>query len=175
MKDPNWFIKLMKSAPKKKKRKNHKSAWTVDESKCLSIEEVNKLRDFCNKIRIEGLKSRRFSLVRNWFMIELGLKTGLRVGEMAFLKHVNLFLEGPKSSIVVLGKGKKKRSVWINSSFKQTCLDYIEYKKSFGYSIQEDSPLLNNLQGSKISKRALQKFFKEIIVKNFCKALTEIL
>ena len=155
------FIKLMKHEPKQRRPKRY--AWTVDESKCLSINEVNKLRTFSKQLKAEGLSQRRFSLVRNWFMVELGLKTGLRVEEMASLKHVNLFLDGPKSSIVVLGKGNKKRSVWINSKFKQTCQTYLKYKMDFGYSTDDMSYLLNNLRGDKISKRALQKFFKEII------------
>jgi len=157
------FIKLMKNVPERKKQRRY--AWTIDESKYLSINEVDRLREFSKKLKNKGLHQRKFSLVRNWFMVELGLKTGLRVEEMASLKHVDLFLDGPKSSIVVLGKGNKKRSVWINSKFKQTCQIYLKHKMDFGYSTDDSSYLLNNIKGDKISKRALQKFFKEIVTK----------
>ena len=35
----------------------------------------------------------------------------------------------------------------------------------FGYEIHQDSYLLNNIKGLKISKRALQKFFKDLLKK----------
>jgi len=96
-------------------------------------------------------------------MIELGLHAGLRVSEMASLKHGNLLINGEKSSIVVIGKGTKKRAIWISTSFKNTCQEYIAYKKNFRYSADNDSYLFNNLNGGKISKRSLQKFFKAIV------------
>ena len=123
------------------------------------------LEKFTKKLKGEGLKKRRFSKIRNWFMIELGLETGLRVSEMASLKHDGLFIDEFRSSIIVTGKGNKKRSVWINSDFKHKCLEYIEYKKRFGFKTDNESFFLNNLRDSRISKRALQKFFKEIITK----------
>ena len=152
----------MKSEPSGSKKKN-KISWVIDESKCLSIKEVRKLRKVCNKIKIHGLKNNRFTLVRNWFMIELGLSVGLRVEEMASLKHGNLFIDKNRSSILITGKGNKKRAVWINLDFKITCQRYIAYKKEFGYGTSSEDYLLNNLKGTRISKRALQKFFKNMI------------
>lgn len=98
-------------------------------------------------------------------MTELGLNAGLRVEEMAGLQHKHLFIDGENSSIVVFGKGQKKRLVWLNSKFKAMCKAYVSYKKAFGFSCCDESFLLNNLNGEKISKRALQKFFKQILVK----------
>lgn len=155
----------MKGEQNSRKKKNRRFAWIIDESKCLSIGEVKKLRNFCNKSKIDGLRSKKFVRVRNWFMVELGLNAGLRVEEMASLKQGNLIIVGTKSSIVVIGKGDKKRAVWINSDFKKKCHTYINYKKKFGYDINDESYLLNNLKGDKISKRALQKFFKIILEK----------
>ena len=96
-------------------------------------------------------------------MVELCLNSGLRVEEMTLLKHCNLLINESRSSIVVIGKGNKKRAVWISSAFKKTCWTYIEYKKRFGFSTDDESYLMNNLKGSKISKRALQKFFEGIL------------
>ena len=158
-----WFTFLMKSEPPKKKQKK---VWIMDESKCLTRSEVRKLRGFCEREKTKGLKQDRFSPVRNWFMVELGLNTGLRVNEMATLKHSNLIIEGERSSIFVIGKGKKPRSIWINSEFKTTCQKYFQYQKRFGYRTDPHAFLLNNLSGEKISKRALQKFFKQILKKS---------
>lgn len=158
------FIELMKD--ELPDNKTNRFSWIIDESKCLSIEEVKKLRYACNKARIQGIRNHRFADVRTWFMIELGINAGLRVAEMASLKHQNLLLNGDRSSILVTGKGNKKRAVWISSGFKAICQTYIGYKKRFGYSTDDDSFLLNNLKGNKITKRALQKFFKLILKKS---------
>lgn len=162
MTPPNWFTKLMKSEPKKRKKR---IPWNIDESKCLSKSEVITLRRFCIQLKIKGFQNNKFTAIRNWFMIELGLNTGLRVQEMASLKHSSLLLDEGRSSIFLKGKGNKKRSVWINSTFKRKCITYLKYKKRFGFSTAPDSSLLNNLKDEEISKRALQKFFKIIFKK----------
>ncbi|MCK5125537.1 MAG: tyrosine-type recombinase/integrase [candidate division Zixibacteria bacterium] len=150
----------MKREPNSKKALKKKYYWIIDESKCLSIREVAKLQQYSNQIRIKGLDSKRFSLIRRWFMIELGIRTGLRVKEMASLKHKNMLIDDSRSSFTFIGKGNKPRLVWINSEFRQLCHQYISYKKMFGYDISGDTPLLNNLKGKRISRRALQKDFK---------------
>jgi len=159
------FTKLMKSEPGDKSIRKRRFAWVVDESKCLTIEEITKLRNFCNKAKIFGLNHGKFTSVRNWFMIDLGLNTGLRVNEMASLKHKNFLINGERSSIVVIGKGGKKRAIWISTDFKKTCKNYFYYKNQFGYLTQEENYVLNNIKGTKITKRSLQKFFKSIIEK----------
>ena len=155
----NWFIKLMKSEPTKKRR----TPWVVDASKYLTKAEVKRLVAYCNRMKLEGLKKKRFAGVRNWFMVELGLNTGLRVQEMASLRHSNLLIGDEQSSITLVGKGGKKRSVLVSKRFKRKCLAYIEYKEKFKYCIDPESNVLNNLAGKEISKRALQKFFKLIV------------
>lgn len=123
------------------------------------------MRKYCTKIKERGIERRKFSLIRNWFTVELGLNTGLRVEEMASLKHGQCFLDKGKSSVVITGKGEKRRAVWISEGFRKTCLVYFGYKRDFGYSANSDEHVLNNLGGRRISKRSLQKFFKNIIEK----------
>jgi len=153
----------MKSEPMGNLRRKNNHVWIIDESKCFGIEEVQKLKKYCEELKTTGINNKNFTSVRNWFMIELGLNTGLRVNEMASLKHKNLLIDGVRSSIVVIGKGNKKRAIWINTYFKETCQAYITYKNQFGYAIDDEAFLLNNNKGCKISKRALQKFFKLIL------------
>lgn len=159
------FIKLLKSEPTAKKRKKTKRPWEMDESKYLGKAEVRKLISFCNNYKKVGLQDKKFTRLREWFMVELGLNTGLRVQEMADLKGSNLLIDKDRSSIVLIGKGNKKRAIWISSKFKKTCKTFLNYKVKFGYSVKNEDYLLNNLKGEKISKRALQKFFKKIIRK----------
>lgn len=158
------FTKQMKCEPCYKRMRRHSSAWIVNEGKCLSINEIQKLRRFCQLTKSKGIRNMQFTKIRNWFMVELGLNTGLRVAEMASLRHSSLFIDDNRSSILVLGKGHKIRPIWISSSFKRICKAYLNYKRRFGYDLEADSPLLNNLKGGFISKRALQKFFKSIII-----------
>lgn len=158
------FIKLMKNELAGDKKKTNFS-WVIDESKCLNSQEVRKLRKTCRQARDYGLRHKNFTAVRNWFMVELGMNAGLRVEEMSSLKHENLLIDKNRASIVVTGKGGRKRAVWINSSFKRECFEYFGYKKSFGYGTREEDSLLNNLKGNRISKRALQKFFKILVKK----------
>jgi site-specific recombinase XerD len=157
------FTFLMKGEQPQKRKRN---AWNIDESKCLSESEVKKLNRYCLGLKRYGLQSRNFTAIRNWFMIELGLNTGLRVQEMASLKHENLLFHEGRSSITFTGKGNKKRSIWISSVFKRKCLYFIKCKMDLGFTIEPYCYLLNNIKNEGISKRALQKFFKQIIEKS---------
>lgn len=148
----------MKSAPRKTAR-----GWFIDETKCLRAVEVRALRATSLEAKRRGLRDRQFTAVRNWFMVELGLQTGLRVEEMAGLRHGDLFLNNGRSSLRVLGKGNKPRPVWISSRFRKLCEQYTSLKNRFGYSVDNQCFLLNNRRGTKITKRSLQKFFSQII------------
>ncbi|MBU0477031.1 tyrosine-type recombinase/integrase, partial [bacterium] len=77
--------------------------WILDESKYLKTEEVRKLMDTCRELM---QKHKNFIAVRNCFMVELGLFTGLRVTEMANLNCGDLLIETEQSSLIVRkGKG----------------------------------------------------------------------
>ena len=137
------FTKLMKGEQARAGARMRNPVWVIDESKCLSISEVRKLRAVALQTRDQGVEEARFSLVRNWFMIELGLQAGLRVGEMVSLTHGQVLLDNGRSSLLVHGKGGKKRAVWISASFKHTCLQYAAFKQDFGFPIDADSPVLS--------------------------------
>lgn len=107
-----------------------------------------------------------FVLVRDWFMVELGLFTGLRVGEMANLNCGDLLVENAQSSLIVRrGKGNKKRVVMLSNEFKKECLWFLKYKEKLKQDISENAPLLCSLSGNRLSKRALQKAFKRCLRK----------
>lgn len=154
------FTKLMKSDPVAKSRP--KAAWIIDESKCLAGSEVIKLQKVALKSKSKGVQNRRLRLIRNWFMIELGLCAGLRVGEMASLSHGDFLVDNGRSSIRVTGKGQKMRPVWIGTDLREQYHEYRECLSHFGYSVEGESPALPNQSGGFISKRTLQKAFKLI-------------
>ena len=127
-----WFIKLMKSEPRKKKRR-----WVIGEDKIFSIEEIERIRKICWKCKWEGIKQKKYYLVRDWFMIEVGLFSGLRVDEMRQLKVGDIHIRGNHSSIFVRnGKGGRKRNVWINAEFKEICEEYIKLRERFDLAMK---------------------------------------
>lgn len=131
----------------------------------MSMPEVEILRKTSQHTKSKGLKDKRFSHIRTWLLIQLGLQAGLRVGEMASLKHGDLLIDETRSSIIVLGKGNKRRAVWIGSELKKAVKTYLTYKHRFGFENGSKSFLLNNPSGNNISRRALQKAFKALLLK----------
>jgi site-specific recombinase XerD len=141
-------------------------SWILDEEKYLKIEEVKILRDTCRKLKQEGIKRNNPVFVRDWFMIELGLFTGLRVEEMADLNCGDLLIDNAQSSLIVRkGKGNKKRVVLLNPVFKKECLWFLKYKQSIHQEINENSCVLCSIEGNTLTKRALQKDFKRTMKK----------
>lgn len=158
------FAKLMKSAFLTEPKRKARNAWLIDQSKCMSMSEVEALEKTCQDLRTRGIRKKKFSLIRTWMLVQLGLRAGLRIGEMAGLKHGNLLIDDTRSSIVVLGKGNKRRAIWINSELKEDCQAYLNFKAKLGFENGRETFLLNNRWGKKISRRALQKSFKAALV-----------
>ncbi len=135
--------------------------WILSEKKVLLEAEVKILRKFCNRLRKIGLKNEKFCLVRGWFMVELGLFTGLRVEEMTGLKVKDVIISDRHASIFVRrGKGGKKRTVWINNKFKHICNDFLKLRGKFSLHNDVEQFLFTSQKGKPITKRALQKQFK---------------
>lgn len=155
------FIKLMKSEQFVKEPKKNRFAWTLDESKYLDTNQIKALRKVCKKARDVSLKQRKFVHVRDWFMIELGLFSGLRVAEMANLKCGDLHINNKQSSLSVRnGKGNRPRTVRLKKEFKHECLWFLKRGKTIGQDISSGAHLLTAARGTPLTKRALQKAFK---------------
>jgi site-specific recombinase XerD len=139
-------------------------SWTLDEKKYLRLDEVKELRASCRQVRNLALNLDKTIAVRDWFMIELGLNSGLRVEEMRNLKMEDLNIQRNQSSLVVKkGKGGKTRIVYINSRFKNTCKWFIRWKINLGQETKAEDYLLTKRNGKQLVKRALQKAFKRCI------------
>jgi site-specific recombinase XerD len=135
--------------------------WIIHQDKVFLRDEIKELRKHGNGIKRRGLKEFKLCSVRNWFMDELGLFTGLRVEEMVDLKIKDILINDRYASVVVRnGKGGKKRIVKINDSFKHTCSKFIEIRKKFELSNDREEYLLTSQKGKRLTTRALQKQFK---------------
>lgn len=138
-------------------------SWSLSEQSFLTLKKVKRLRRYCGKHKDEALKATDYLPVRNWFMIELGLNTGLRVQEMSDLKAGDLLISGEESSLIVRrGKGGKKRTVWLNKDFKDTCRSFLQWKQKYSHAVDEQAPVLTTEMGRQLTKRTLQNDFKRI-------------
>ena len=142
------------------KLKKNRFSWALDETKYLNWKKVKKLRRACEKTKALTLKNNQIIPVRNWFMVELGLFTGLRVCEMVNLKSTDLHIHEEQSSLTVqAGKGDKPRTVYFSEAFKKECLFYLRWK---GKRIP-GTYLFANREGKRLTKRTLQKSFKKCL------------
>jgi site-specific recombinase XerC len=140
-------------------------SWVLDERKFLPSEQVSKLRKFCNQRKETARRTDKFIAVRNWFMIELGLNTGLRVQEMTDLQWGDMFVSALEASVVVRkGKGKRKRSVWIGNAFKKECQFFKYWVNLQGHSVNDEAFVFTSKTDSPLTKRSLQKAFKQIVI-----------
>jgi site-specific recombinase XerD len=146
---------LIASKPKK-----NRFSWVLNETKYLSLKKVEKLRKFCKKVKDLALENNEIIPIRNWFMMDLGLFTGLRVDEMVNLKSNDLYLQDEQSSLTVEnGKGNKSRTIYFPEAFKEECLFYLQWKEKRLPGVY----LFANKKGEQLSKRTLQKSFKKCL------------
>ena len=141
-------------------QKNHFS-WAIDEAKYLDLERVRKLRMACLQAKDKALEENKIVPVRDWFTVELGLFTGLRVKEIVDLEVSALHLKENQSSLTVKrGKGNRTRTVYLPKTFKEECLFYLNWKEK---AIPRSDYLFTNTKGQPLTKRALQKAFKKCL------------
>lgn len=161
------FTKLMKGVlrPINKKRKKTRFSWSLDENKYLALEMVKKLKKACLKAKNKALERGSQIPVRDWFMIELGLNTGFRVMEMARLRCGDIHVKDQQSSVRIVGKGRKMRSVKISPFFKSECLWFLKWKEKISQRIDSEACVLVSQKDEKLTRRALQKAFKRCMKK----------
>ena len=136
--------------------------WVLEPIKFLSLEEAKRLLQSA-KERAEAAIVRGLKVpVRDYFIIDLALSTGLRVMEIAQLNCGDVFIQDTIGSLLVRnGKGGKKRLVRFNETFKRHLEEYISWKKSVGEPTTADAPLLlSSITGHHMTTRAIQKAFK---------------
>ena len=117
-------------------------------------------------MKSDGLRKGTFSLIRDWFMVELALLTGLRVMEVQNLRVNDLRIRHSMSSIHVrCGKGGKKRDVWINRELKNECMEFLGIREKFGFVNDANNHVFCSSKGQPLTTRGLQKAFKRCLRK----------
>ena len=141
--------------------------WVLDPQKCLAEEEVTRLRRTLRRLAHLAAASGQRVPVRDRFVVELALATGLRVMEIAGLNCGDVFAAGEDAWLAVRkGKGGKKRIVRFSHAFGKTYLQYLRWKQAVGEATCHGSPLLvSSNTGRHLTTRALQKAFKRSAAK----------
>ncbi|MDL1957502.1 MAG: tyrosine recombinase XerC [Candidatus Desulfofervidus auxilii] len=96
--------------------------------------------------------------VRDKAILELLYATGVRVSELVNinLEHVNL-IDG---TILVYGKGRKERLVFMGDKAKQALMNYLQQRKKLIKNNKEKALFLN-IFGNRISARSIEKIVKK--------------
>ncbi len=139
-----------------------KSNWILDPGKFLSREEVSRLLETARKrAKVAAARGNKVA-VRDYFLVDLALSTGLRVAEIADLKYGDIFLRDHFCALIVRkGKGGKKRLVRFNGALRCHYIEYIAWKQSVGEPSGSNDPLiLSSNTGTHMTTRALEKAFK---------------
>jgi len=139
-----------------------RSNWVLDPGKFLSREEVNRLLETAKKRAEVALGRGKKVAIRDYFIVDLALSTGLRVAEIADLKCKDIFLREQFCALLVRnGKGGKKRLVRFNGAFKHHYEKYINWKQNVGEPTGLSDPLfLSSNTGNHMTTRAIGKAFK---------------
>lgn len=137
-------------------------AWILDEGKFLTESEVRRLKALLEKRKVEALLKNCKTGVKDWIVINLALFTGLRVMEIAALKHRDLMIEKGNSSLLVRnGKNGQSRFVRFGPSLNDFLLEYIEWKKNVYESTWPEAPLIfSSNTGMAMTIRGIQKIFE---------------
>ena len=141
--------------------------WVLDEGKYLKKREVEKLMNTVEQRKQEAVAKARKVQVRDWFVINLAMLTGLRVQELADLNCGDFHIGNGVSSLIVRhGKGNKQRVVKFNGKLKKAFLEYIDWKEKVGEPTDSENPLILSSNTKKhITTRALEKMFKRCVKK----------
>ncbi|MHC4889199.1 MAG: tyrosine-type recombinase/integrase [Planctomycetota bacterium] len=138
--------------------------WILTPDKFLSPEEARKLLETARE-RAEAARVKMHKTpVRDYFIVDLALSTGLRVIEIATLNYGDMFVKDTICSLLVRnGKGGKRRLVRFSRSFSHHCAEYMQWKQTVGEPTGPSDPLLlSSITDSHMTTRAVQKVFKRV-------------
>lgn len=129
--------------------------WALDPAKVLDSAEVERV---LATARRQGVRGGPRTAVRDWFLAELALSSGLRVSELAALVCGDLVLGDHPVVAVRCGKGRKARTVRVGSALREAARRFLEWKREVGELVDvHASVFLNERTGRHLTPRALQQ------------------
>lgn len=128
--------------------------WELTPEKFLDRGGISTLLRKAEELWALGVLRKRKDWVRDAFLIQTAISTGLRNSEMCALRVSDLRIGNGQSYLIVIGKGKKPRRVHIGVEYKRLLKRYLIWKESVG-ELAADAHLLRTKRSEKFSKSAL--------------------
>lgn len=115
--------------------------------------------------KIMDISVKDFATSRDRMIFELLYSTGCRVSELCSINVEHL--DKDDHSVLVSGKGRKQRQVFIGNNSWQALNDYLPYRKALldSCGAAEQKSLLINTLGSRLSQRGLSYIIRKWIMK----------
>ena len=117
--------------------------------KFLSFEESLQL---LNAIRLDGESK---TVVRDYCIVTLFLNCGMRLSELVGIDLTDL--KPGLSSLIVTGKGRKERIVYLNDACKKALMDYIVSRQAERKRHVDTTALFVSSRGERISNKTVQQ------------------
>lgn len=119
----------------------------------LSLSEAKKVQSVYKH-------SYKVSDIRNNAIIRIILNSGLRLSEVAGLNIDDLILSEDK--FVVIGKGNKERTCYLNKPTKKAIEEYLKYRNNIKVDNKKDKDaLFISTRNKRLSKRQIRTIVKE--------------
>ena len=142
--------------------------WELSKEKYLTEQEAQQMIDCVTRLAKEEQKEFKHYWRRTLIMLRLLLSTGMRVSELAHVRHCHLDL-GAELPSVFVSKSKRGKSRYIPASKElvSDLKDFIKWKQNYGLDTSPNAFLLPSMKcpGKPMSINGLeQQFLKAVEV-----------
>jgi integrase len=135
----------------------HSKRWEITLVSFLDTDEARRLRVAARSRAGTGERV----AVRDWFLLDLAMSSGLRVSELAALQVQDFTLEGQAFVTVQNGKGGHRRAVMLDPGVARHAKRYFVRKRRHDEPVAATSHVFrSSVTGRALTSRALQKAFK---------------
>lgn len=140
------------------------NSYLITRDKFLAEDEARRLLKVVEEKALVDTVKGRTTWVTRFMLVHLALNSGLRVSEIASLTIGDLKLTGKDHYLTVVGKGGKKRDVYLDQGLVRHIKGYIDAKRrAWGEPVSPDAPFLAGRGGNHYTTTALQMSFKKAL------------
>ncbi|MCD1147007.1 tyrosine recombinase XerC [Peptoniphilus sp. KCTC 25270] len=93
---------------------------------------------------------------RDYAIITLFLNTGMRLSELSSIDVKDLNSDG---SLRIIGKGNKERMIYLNTSCKESIVEYLKIRSES--NLPKDGPLFLSMRKNRMNNRSIQHMVKK--------------
>lgn len=144
---------------------NMNQQWELTPDKFLNEHELARMLSKAEELYVLGESKKSKAMIRDAFLIQTAILTGLRNSEICNLKVADLRIGSGQSHLVVQnGKGGKQRTVHIGKEYKRILKRYIQWKMDHE-ELHPEAYLLRTERSEKYSPSALWRRWKKYCLK----------